>query len=124
MKKLQTGMMAPIEGEKNNSEASDIIYRILCDMVHTVEVTEMTAPKDGVTNSDSEEVVEEVHSIELSEYLHFTEDEDKCLRRGVKKFGCKNWVKVLGFKNYRFHVFRTAESLHQRAKRLGLVKNS
>ena len=55
---------------------------------------------------------------------HFTEDEDLCLRRGLKKYGWGNWLKILGWRNYRFHPLKSGESLMLRATALNLKRKS
>ena len=65
-------------------------------------------------------VVKEVQ--EQKPIHHFTEDEDKCLLKGLRKYGWGNWLKILGFREYRFHPYRSGECLSIRASKLNLQK--
>ena len=56
------------------------------------------------------------------ETLPFTTSEMTCLKKGIKKFGTKSWLKILNYKYYFFNPLRTSESLKSRAIALNLVK--
>ena len=56
------------------------------------------------------------------EKLPFSEYEMECLRKGIKKFGSKRWLKILNYRLYCFNPLRTSESLKIRAIKLNLVK--
>ena len=53
--------------------------------------------------------------------VKFTDQEDKYLAAGVRKFGPSNWSKILSCPDYKFHPSRTRDKLRMRAKTKKLV---
>ena len=61
--------------------------------------------------------------------VKFTEDEDKFLWQGIKKYGRKAWALILKDDNFKFHKSRTRDSLRVRAdsakfKKVSLLKSN
>jgi hypothetical protein len=101
--------------EKHEASSGDIVH----DEHNNDKAGEKELPIDE--GEQKETALPSLNDYE--ETLPFTEDENKCLREGVKRFGCKDWFKILGYRKYRFNPYRTAESLKQRAAALGIPRS-
>ena len=54
----------------------------------------------------------------------FTEEEDAFLKKGIEKYGCGNWKRILVDKEFAFHSSRSRDTLRMRAKTLRLTTKS
>ena len=53
--------------------------------------------------------------------MHFSEEEDKFLLKGIRKCGVGRWTSILNDSNYAFHPTRKACTLLNRAKNKGYI---
>lgn len=82
--------------------------------------TESSSAEESSSQSGNEQELRIVCAVKEDDRTEYTEDEDKCLKRGLVKYGWGNWLKILGFRNYRFHPYRSGECLRKRAEKLNL----
>ena len=105
----------------SEEEFEDVDEATVRDSDHTL------GSKAGATGSvtiiEAKEELAVVKEIqEQTSIHHFTEDEDRCLLKGLRKYGWGNWLKILGFREYRFHPYRSGECLSIRAAKLNMQK--
>lgn len=92
-----------------------------------IQEIEGSAEADGdmkrMNSTAHNDEIEVPCSVNSTEMIPFTIDEDKCLRRGIKKFGWNKWLQIVNYRLYRFNPYRTGESLQRRADKLNMRKN-
>ena len=82
--------------------------------------TESSSTEESSDESGKEQELKIVCAVKKDDHTEYTEDEDTCLKRGLVRYGWGNWLKILGFRNYRFHPYRSGECLRKRAEKLNL----
>ena len=81
---------------------------------------ESSSTEESSDESGKEQELKIVCAVKKDDHTEYTEDEDTCLKRGLVRYGWGNWLQILGFRNYRFHPYRSGECLRKRAEKLNL----
>ena len=87
--------------DENNEEEPMATDHIRDQISESVEVKKETAHKHVKRQGNS--------------YTKFSREEDDYLRKGITKYGRRNWSNILKDKQYKFHNSRTRDSLRVRA---------
>ena len=116
------------EDQKHSSIVAKVHYKKLRSRDVTVKaksfLQKMILDNDGgksfpTVNSNASEVANDckiTHVSSTPKKQPFSQQEDLCLKKGIKKHGWGNWSAILKDTDYSFLPSRRAATLHQRAK--------
>ena len=79
-----------------------------------------TLQKNVVDLFEKEVKKEDVENSMNGKSKRFTEEEDKYIKKGIRKYGFGGWKRILVDEEYNFHSSRTRDTLRMRAKTLRL----